>query len=141
MYTGSPFIFHFTILALFLISGFAIFRARKLVKHKKDIRFPYNESDTIWDLDVILYLGMISILGGLLSTIVGVTSYWLYFEAMDTRGKTLVEAKVTSICLVMLGSFVTSIQYITAGNTNSEYIELFIFLCMIAAMLGLMLRR
>jgi len=75
-----------------------------------------------------LYLCLISFIGGILSSVVGVTSFWLYYGALEGQGKTHVEAQVTSIFLVMVGSMATSAQYITYQVINLEYLQLLLFL-------------
>lgn len=95
----------------------------------------------IWDIKVILKIGLISILAGMLSSSIGVTSFWLYYEAMETQDKTPIEAQLTTIVLVMLGSLVTSAQYYYANVIALDYLELFTFLIIVGAFLGLMLKR
>lgn len=124
----SPFLFGGTNLVLLFIAFVAIWRARRLKTYKREIKFPSSESDTIWDISIILYMGLITCMGGAISSIVGVTSFWLYYGVMESRGKTRVEAQVTSIYLDLLGSFTTSVQYFSRGITKIDYLEMMVFL-------------
>lgn len=95
----------------------------------------------IWDIKIILNIGFISILAGILSASIGETSFWLYYEAMEEQGKTPIEAQLTTIVLVLLGSLITGGQYLYADKLSKNYLELITFLIIVAAITGLMIRR
>lgn len=129
-----------TILGLILVAIFGIIRSRIRSAAKKEVRFYYTESDSIMDIDTIFKLCFISFLCGGLSSILGITSYWLYSGALERYGKTITEAQITSIGLIMLGSLLTGLEYHTKFILGIDYTIAFIVICISALSLALLLK-
>lgn len=129
-----------TLLGLLLVAIIGIIRARVRSAAKKEVRFYYTESDSIMDIDTIMKLSFISFMCGGLSSILGITSYWLYSGALERYGKTITEAQVTSLGLIMLGSLLTGLEYHTKFIISIDYTIAFIVICIVALFLALLLK-
>lgn len=129
-----------TLAFLVLIAIFGLIRARMRSTAKKEVKFYYTESDSIMDLDNILKLAGVSLLGGAFSSTLGITSFWLYSGALERYGKTQPEATITSIGLIMFGSFLTGLEYYTKDLITVDYGLSFIVVCTISLIIALIMK-
>ena len=90
-------LFTTTLFTLLLISMTAFIRAKVRGRRKREVRFYYTESDDILESRIILKLAGIMVLGGMLSSILGVSCFWIYLKMLDWAGQTIPEAQVTSL--------------------------------------------
>lgn len=108
-------------IALALLSAIAIYRAQVRIFNKKNIGFGITESDVIADFTAVAKISFFSFIGGMFSTFIGFTNFLFYSEMLEKTGKTSVEAHVTAVLLISLGSFSSSIEYFTRGTITLEY--------------------
>ena len=114
-------LFTLTLFILLLISITAFIRAKVRGRRKREVGFYYTESDDILESRIILKLAGVMVLGGMASSILGVSCFWVYLKMLDRSGQTITEAQVTSLCLIALGSVFTSVQYWMNADIKMGY--------------------
>jgi hypothetical protein len=81
------------------------------------------------------------LIGGSFSSVLGITSYWLYSESLERYGKTFTEAQINSIGLIMFGSLLTGIEYYTKDIITLQYTLSFIVVIGVGLMFALLLKH
>ena len=110
-----------TLIALVFIASLAVYRAQNRILKKKEIGFGLTESDILVDFTAMVRISLYSFIGGIFSTFLGITNFIVYSEMLEKTGKTTIEANVTAIALIALGSFSSSIEYFMRASITLEY--------------------
>ena len=140
-FSGSYWIlFVLTFVLLFILAVWAIYRAQSKILKKKEIGFGLTESDILADFSSMINISIYSFIGGIWSTMIGITNYWIYSEMLEKHGKTQIEAQVTTIALVVFGSITSSFEYYIRSAIRLDYILWFIITSILTLTIGIILK-
>ncbi|KAL7545990.1 hypothetical protein ACHAWF_009336 [Thalassiosira exigua] len=119
--------------------GFAAvfgYRSVKKTRERLAVRYPFNETDVLWDAGKIQFYSFFTFVAGIVAGLIGIGGGMVLGPMMIVMGVHPRVSTATTATMIMLTSSSVAIMFVMSGQVPWEYALYFFGVCLLGAYVG-----